>query len=291
MHSDSERQNRISTVFRDRGRKNNPQQPTSEPKGRLTNPENQPVNSARFSLTPMNIAQDNKIKMYLAVEAVCDKKQSVWQGLVAFLKAYQDFKNRVANIQSLNKQQERRKVGVTEDKRQLRVEMCDLAYPVCAALKAFAVETKNRELEGRVGFSRSDLLIGRDTMGADRCREILAAATENVAKLADYGVTPAKLAALQTAVDAFSAAITKPRETRVTGKTVTEVLTAEFKTVDEILRDRLDNLVPQLAGVDPTFVTDYRNARVIVAAAATHATGEKPAKPAPTAADQAAASK
>lgn len=37
----------------------------------------------------------------------------------------------------------------------------------------------------------------RDTVSADRCREIHAVATENLANLGEYGVTDAKLVALQ----------------------------------------------------------------------------------------------
>ena len=236
----------------------------------------------------MNNPQENKLNMYLAVQAVCDKKQALWQALVALVKAYVEFKTRVANIQVLMKQQVRRKTGVAADKQRLRKDMCNLAYPVAAAVKSYAVVAKNGELEKRVGYTRTDLLAPRDAIGTDRCQEIQQAAAENIAKLADYGVTPAKLAALQVAIDAYSAVITKPREARVASKTVSEVLAAEFKAVDEILRDHLDNLIPQLADTDPTFVTDYKNARVIVATAATRTAGEQPATP-PKAAPAAAA--
>ena len=33
----------------------------------------------------MNNPQENKLNMYLAVQAVCDKKQALWQALVALL--------------------------------------------------------------------------------------------------------------------------------------------------------------------------------------------------------------
>ena len=231
----------------------------------------------------MNTILENKLSMYLAVLAVCDKKQLVWQALLVFAKAYQDFKARVANIQALTKQQVRRMTGVAEDKHRLRGDMCGLAAPVAAAVKIYADDTKNRELEQRVNYSRSVLLEGRDTISADRCRDILAVATENVAKLGDYGVTSAKLTALQAAIDAFATVITKPREARVSGKTVNDSIAAEVKAADEILKSRLDKLVSQLADKDATFVADYKNARVIVAAAATRSSADQPPAPAPAA--------
>lgn len=65
-----------------------------------------------------------------------------------------------------------------------------------------------------------------------------------------------------------------PRETRVSGKTVTDSLAAEFKAADEILKDRLDNLAKQLAEDNGTFVSDYTHARVIVDMAASRGNGD-----------------
>jgi hypothetical protein len=229
-------------------------------------------------VTPMNTAQENKISMYLAVQAVCDKKQTVWQSLTAFVKAYGDFKTHVGTIQGFTKQQVRQKAGIAEDKKRLQVDMCNLAFSVAGAVKVYAVETKNKELAKRVSYSRTALTSGRDTVSADRCRDILAAATENIAKLTDYGVTSVKITAFQTAIDTYATALTKPRETRVAGKTITEALVTELKAVDEILKDRLDKLMPQLADKDPGFATDYTNARIIVDLPASRTSGSAPAK-------------
>ena len=229
---------------------------------------------------PMKTAVENKIGMFLSVIAVCDDKQTVLAALPAFAKAYQDFKTHVANIQVLARKQVRRKTGVAEDKQRLREDMCSQAAPVAAAVKVYAEDNKNRELAQRVNYSHSVLLVGRDIISADRCRDILAAATENLAKLGDYGVTSAKLTAIQAAIDAYAAAITKPREAHVLAKTVTGSIAEEAKAADAILKGHLDKLVSQLEDKDATFVADYRNARVIVAAAATRASGDQPPAPA-----------
>ena len=237
----------------------------------------------------MNTVLENKIGMYLAVAAVCVRKQSVWQTFLAFAKAFEDFKTHVANIQALTKQQVRRKTGLAEDKQRLREDMCGLTAPVAAAVKVYAEDNKNRELAQRVNYSHSVLLVGRDIISADRCRDILAAATENLAKLGDYGVTSAKLTAVQAAIDAYAAVITKPREAQVLAKTVTGSIAAEAKAADAILKSHLDKLVSQLEDKDATFVADYRNARVIVAAAATRASGDQPPAPAQAATNATAA--
>jgi len=208
--------------------------------------------------------------MYLAVQVVCEKKQAVWQALPAFVKSYQEFKARVATIQSFAQHQARRKTGLTEDKQRLRNDMCELAVSVAAAVKVYAGEVKNLDLLKRVSYSRTELGAARDTVSADRCRDIYAAAQENIAVLPDYGITSDSLAKFLAAIEGYATAITNPRESRVVGKTVTGNLLAEIKAADDLLRDRLDNLVQQLAGKDPVFVTDYTNARIVVGIPGTH---------------------
>ena len=46
----------------------------------------------------MNTKQENKLAMYLAVKAVLDSNNSVWQSLQAFADGYTDFSGHVTQI-------------------------------------------------------------------------------------------------------------------------------------------------------------------------------------------------
>jgi hypothetical protein len=63
---------------------------------------------------------------------------------------------------------------------------------------------------------------------ADTVRNVHTAATVNLASLASFGVTAAKLTALKAKIDAYAASIAKPRDARASTKTATEQMDGEF---------------------------------------------------------------
>ena len=103
----------------------------------------------------------------------------------------------------------------------------------------------------------------------------------NLASLASYGVTAAKLTALKTKIEAYAASIAKPREAVASGSTATKQLDAEFHAADAALNDELDALVPQFKSANATFVNDYRNARIIVDLVGAKAKAKTPKPPGP----------
>lgn len=224
----------------------------------------------------MNTKQLNKLTMYLAVEGICDGAPTAWQTLQAFADAYTDLKTRVTNIQTYSQSQTQDTSGIAQDKQAARQAMCALALPIANAVHAMAVKTKNNTLAASVDFSMSDLVGGRDVTSRDNCQNIYNTANTNLANLANYGVTAAKLTALTNAIAAYSLLISKPRDTRAAGKTITTNLQAEFDAADEDL-GILDDLTGQITVAK--FVSDYENARIIVDTTASHASPPPPPPP------------
>jgi len=227
----------------------------------------------------MTTKQFNKLTMYLAVAGICDASKAVWQTLQAFADSFTDLKTHVTNIQTFAQSQTQDTSGIAQDKQAARQAMCDLALPIANAVHAYAVKTKNNTLAASVDFSMADLIGGRDVQSRDLCQNIYNTANTNLANLASYGLTAAKLTALTNAIAAYNLVISAPRDTRAQGKTVTTNLQAEFDAADEAL-GLMDDLLGQIS--DAKFVADYNNARTIVDTAASHASPTPPT-PAPAA--------
>ncbi len=221
----------------------------------------------------MNTKQFNKLNMYQAVEGICDASPTVWQPLQAFADAYTDLKTRVTNIQTFAQSQSQDTSGVAQDKQVARQAMCAAALSISGAIHAYAVKVKNHTLAATVDFSMSELMGGRDVQSRDYCQSISTTANANLAGLATYGVTAAKVAALNNAIIAFNLLISKPRDTRAQGKTITVNLQAEFAAADGDLV-LMDDLISQLGNAQ--FGSNYTNARIIVDAAASHASPTPP---------------
>ena len=212
----------------------------------------------------MTAKQENKLSMFLAVKAVCDRNTATIQTLQAFADGYTEFTTHVANIQTLAQNQSVDATGLAADKQQLRKDMATAAAVIALAVNAYAKKTKNNALAAQTAVTASDMTSGRDTAAADTARNVHAAATGNLANLAPYGVTAAKLTALKAKIDAYSASLSKPRDAVASGSTATKQMSDEFDAADAALNDQMDALVPQFAAANAKFVEDYNNARIIV---------------------------
>jgi hypothetical protein len=229
----------------------------------------------------MTTKQQNKLAMYLVVKGVLDSNNSVWQSLQAFADGYTDFTSHVTQIQTLELSQVTDSTGIAQDKKASKAAMATAAQQISAAVHAYAVKTKNNTLANETDFTVSDLTGERDADAIKDSQNIHDLANTNIASLANYGITAAKLTALQAAIDGYKAIVTKPRDNIVAGATVTQELSDEFDAADETLSEILDGLVLQFQATNAKFVSDYNNARTIVDTSASHASPTPPTPPTP----------
>ena len=115
----------------------------------------------------MTAKQENKLSMFLAVKAVCDRNTATIQTLQAFADGYTEFTTRVANIQTLAQNQSVDATGLAADKQQLRKTMADAAAVIALAVNAYAKKVKNNDLAAQSAVTASDMTSGRDTAAAD----------------------------------------------------------------------------------------------------------------------------
>lgn len=181
----------------------------------------------------------------------------------------------VAKIHTLAQVQARRE-GVANAKAYALEALGDVAFEVGATVHAYAVVAGELALEGRVDFSRSLIVRGRASSVLARTRDILAAATEQLTNLADYGVTQEQLTDFEAKINAFDAAHTKPRQQVTKASVATRSLEVRFRATDTILKQRLDKLVVGFKASAPAFYKNYQAARTIV-----DLTGSRPPAPSP----------
>ena len=218
----------------------------------------------------------NRLNMHRIVTGVCDQpdqKQAV-ESIPAFLREYTAFKTLSQQITATSRLHQQRSAGITKAKANLRLATADSIVRLASALHAYADVENDLELRETGKLTRSDLKYGPALSAVNRAETILAAATKHLAALADYGVDQTQLDNADLAVDAFSAAIGKPREAIIERRSLTQSLPELFAQADIHLA-RLDDLTEQLEPNFPAFVKDFRNARVIVNQRATHRTADQ----------------
>lgn len=211
----------------------------------------------------MEIDQSNRLRSFKAVQVVLETHEPTWTTLPAFGKAVTDFNGIVADI-STQAQIQLESEQATEEKQAVLRGLGAAAYAISGAVQAYAVEVSDLALEARVDFSRSSIILGKEDEVISRCWGIHAVATEQLANLADNGVTAAKLTAFKKKIEAFETVQPKPRNRVNKGSAATRTLENLFRDASTVLRKRMDRLVTQFAEVSPEFVQEYEAARVVV---------------------------
>jgi hypothetical protein len=113
---------------------------------------------------------------------------------------------------------------------------------VIGATLCYAKKVADSELAARVDYSPTDMITGRASEVVTRCRMIYNAANEVTDDLVKYGITAAKLSALNKKIYAFDKVKVAPPQSRVEKSAATQLLTQLMSEAVRILRDDLDGL-------------------------------------------------
>jgi hypothetical protein len=212
----------------------------------------------------MNAEQIAKLNMYDAVKTVCQDNATTIATINAFKTALDEFKDKISAIKEVAQQKDMTTTGIAADKKVRKENLSRTASAVAGAIYAYAATTGNNTLKQEVNFSAYDLQRTKDAMLAPRCQNIHDLGAANLTALADYGINAAKLAELQTAIDAFADSAPKPRAAKTTRSAMVANLRQLFNEADQILDERMDALLPQFAATNPDFVATYQSARKIL---------------------------
>ena len=210
-------------------------------------------------------------------------KKNIWKGRPAFLRAVTRAQAGTAEIRGRSGKQQAPTEGVTEDKEQVRGALEEILSVVADQLAALAEETENAELAAKVELNRSviDRLSARDlNLAAER---VLEATAQNLAALADYGITAAEQTELAGAAELFANKKEKPRQAIVGRQVETQSIPGAINTVRSIFRNQIDKMMTGFKRTEPDFYKGYFAARIIVNRAATRPAKDDEAPPSPPA--------
>jgi cob(I)alamin adenosyltransferase len=211
----------------------------------------------------MNAKQEAKLTMYRGIEQHLDTNSAIIATIAALATAFDAFKAIVVNILNTTQLANVNLAGITTDKSNAKQILAQIAADIAAIIAAFASATANPTLRAEVNYSLTKLLKARDEMLAPLCRIILDRAIENRGELEDYGITPAKITDLRTAIENYNAKTPNPRSAVSNRKTQTANISEFFKQGDAILKNQIDALMKNFRTTNPEFHETYFNLREI----------------------------
>jgi hypothetical protein len=210
----------------------------------------------------MNAKQEATLNMQRVVEQHLDANTIIIAVVIAFQAAYVKLKAFNAQIIALVSGQETARTGVAKDKHTSKNNLAEVALQISKPIRAYALETRNDTLRDEVDYKLRDLTRLRDDQIAPRCQMIHERGVANLDAVKDYGVTDAKLTALQNAINSYSAIVPKPRAARAERSIQTAALKEIFLQSEEVLIV-MDDLIDNFAAENPAFVETYKNLREI----------------------------
>lgn len=215
----------------------------------------------------MNSKQEAKLNMYDAVLTHCENNSAIVATVPAFQTAVDAFEDIVDDLRNAAQNELQAISGYTQDKTQQRADLIELTLDVAGAIHAYATSVDNLVLKEQVKLVYSDLNRLKDELLGPACTNILDAANNNAAAIVPFGVTAAKITALDDAIEDYLSAVPAHRNAVSNRSSVGEQIKQLFKDGDALLKNQLDKLALQFKATEPNFYNSYRNNRIILDAA------------------------
>jgi hypothetical protein len=208
--------------------------------------------------------QENKLRMYFTVGAVCDSNAEVLQVNEAFVIAYRKFQTNVVRIQRCHDILKIENIVSDSFKTIDRVELEETVYYLSGKLKLFAKDTGNDALTVAMNNSQCDVADATDLELVGICNTLTNEAYRYIDDLLGYGITCEGIADLQRFVSNFSINIDRDKTAQTKRNTTEDVLKRLFRENDDILKDTLDKDVEFYRNCDPGFYNNYNEARIVM---------------------------
>ncbi len=215
--------------------------------------------------------QENKRGMYSTVLPLLKANTGKTGSVPAFAPAVASFETTLAQINAKEKERSEGTTGKLETRDNAEAELIDALIPVAGALAAYASETNNTELKEKAAVKISVLEHMRDLDLLDKAKAIAGYAQEQNTNLVPYGVSADVLTALDQKRSAFETAVAELGKGKVERTGARTALNDLFDTADDILKNKLDNMMKVVRKNEPQLGIAYDAARVIKDLGAGHA--------------------
>ena len=216
--------------------------------------------------------------MFDRVKLVCDANITIIDGVPALADSYTNFKNKLIIVKERMAALSNDENGLAANKDLVWMQLALALKGITAGLRAYARKQGNLELLALAKYTKSAFKQDRGTEAVALATNLIALAQANIASLANYNVTPAKMTAATTLLAQLTAANPKPVAQRTNDKVLRQLLYKQVKDTSDVLTGEMDELVRTLEDEEPLFSEEYFAARRIYRTGIRHEQPEGAAK-------------
>jgi len=219
----------------------------------------------------METVSSNQVNMIETTIQFCDDNAATLAPIPASAPVINTIKAKLVLIDQYDQIVMGTSSGVTADTNLLRSDMENKAFKCASATLAYATASSNNTLKALVSWTIPQLNALKKEEVDDVCQTIRDATNTNFAGASPYGLIPADVTVLQTAITAYRNASQNPREAIIAiSGAVSQIKIIIRDIIDTYLKGQLDQIVNTLTVTNPPFVEQYYFARQIIEAGTTH---------------------
>lgn len=211
----------------------------------------------------MTNSQEIRLMMCITVDEYCNQYPSITKKLPLFDENRTVLSGTIREITTMSTQQKVDRTGGASDKKHLAATLITLVADSARKQTAFAKLTNNLPLLAEVNIPESSFRNFSDTDLRDYSQIIYDRGQANIDSLAGYGITAGSQAALLSAIEAYGAALAKPRLGTTVTRQATQRLEQLFKQAYAAL-EKMDAAVEIVRLTESSFYSGYRTARKLV---------------------------
>lgn len=202
--------------------------------------------------------------MYHSVIEVCRDHQALWQNIPGFASSVEDLENQVELLLVRSGVQSNITSGVMAQKQHRLSNLYERLIVLHGALWVYANTINNFQLMERNKVNISDLQRLSITRLELHLNSVVLDLEEHGLSLDAFGITPEYLEESIALINDGSNQATRPRMAIIERKLMTGSLELTTRTIDNLLKFRLDKLMLVFRKSQEDFYQRYKNARVVV---------------------------
>lgn len=201
--------------------------------------------------------------MYQVVINILEAFITIWSAYVPISDAVTEFKDDVAEIDETKEKQQQLLHGYTVNKRNKKRDMATKGIIICKKVRAYAADTGDTILFGKMKISFTKLFNKKDTESTGFAELIYESANAmSAADKTKYEITAGELTDFRDAIDTF-VNVPSPAQAKAIRKQLTEAIPGLFTKTTTVLKEKVDNLMGNFQLSNPDFYAQYFNARRI----------------------------
>ncbi|HEX3010131.1 MAG TPA: hypothetical protein VHO90_21195 [Bacteroidales bacterium] len=227
----------------------------------------------------MRKSSNNKLMMYWAVIEILLKFKQLWESIVGFKAAYDEFVGAVGKVQDTSVLADAKTGKITGQKNATLKGYVAHLFRMTSLLSVLATNKGDAQLKSQVDYSRDELEGMRPPELHAVAKLVATLLTTHKTALVDLGLKADDITRVDAIVSSLESVASATRNAinkrKAAGARVNPLMTA----AGDILKNKLDGLVEQFNETEPIFYDEYWNSRDIVDYGIRHEEEETPPAP------------